>query len=262
LKLKYQLNICGRHLLTSAGRFKIGLWQLSSRLVRATAVVLCLLVPPLAEADERIFELSGFDGVTVSQGIHVLVTTGDKYKIIAESDDSRQLGRLEMNVRGATLRARLHTGLFSPFRTEDGRVTVLVTIPKLIRAETMSGASLVIETMTGADLELRSSGGSTLRVEVAEGGMTNARVSSGAKIDIANGTCRSLSAEVSGGSSLDMKMLKCVDVEIQASGGSRASVHADKNINADASSGASIRVYGAHEEVEINSRSGGAITFP
>ena len=67
---------------------------------------------------------------------------------------------------------------------------------------------------------------------------------------------------MSSGSTLEMAKAQCADVGIDASSGPGASVYADKRIDANASSGASVRVYGAHEEIEIETSSGGGIDFP
>ena len=216
----------------------------------------------MAWADEKSFDLSGFDGVSAAEGIHVFITTGEEFEVIAESDDARQLKRLDLDVRRGTLRARMDNKPLSLIRTKGWKVTVRVTMPSLVQAEASSGAELVAEAMSSSALELESSSGSTLRVEAIDGGAISADVSSGAELIISGGSCKSLSADVSSGSSLDMEKVQCADVEIDASSGSDASVHADKLIDANASSGASIRVYGAHEDIKIETSSGGDIDFP
>ena len=236
--------------------------RLPSRLARVAATTLCASISTLAVADEKNFGLSGFDGVSAAEGIHVFITTGEDFDVTAESNDSQQLKRLELDVRRGTLRARMDNKPLSLIRTKGWKVTVHVTMPSLIQAEASSGAELVADAMSGPALEVGSSSGSTLRIEAIDGGTISVDASSGSEIKIAGGTCKNLSADVSSGSTLEMEKVQCADVEIEASSGSEASVHADKRINADASSGASVRVYGAHEKIEIETSSGGDIDFP
>jgi len=220
-----------------------------SRLVRAAITTFCVSISAAAWADAKSFDFSDFDGISAAEGIHMQVTTGEAFEVTAESEDARQLELLNLNVQHGTLRAQMDNWPFPPAWTERSRVTVRVTMPSLIHAEVSSGAKLVADTMSGSALEAASSSGSTLQVSALDAGTLSVAVSSGAEIKIKGGTCMSLSADVSGGSSLDMENVACVDAEIDASSGSNASVHADKSINADASSGARIRVYGAHEEL-------------
>jgi hypothetical protein len=231
-------------------------------LVPVAVAALCLSVSTSAWAETKNFDLSGFDGVSAAEGIHVIVTAGDEFEVVAESDERKQLKRLLLDVRRGTLRARMDNKVFSLTRTKGWKVTVRVTMPNLIQVETSSGAELVADVMSGSALELESSSGSSLRIDAIEGGMISTDVSSGANVRVGSGTCTSLSADLKSGSSLDMENLQCANVEINANSGSNASVYADKLIDADASSGASIRVYGAHEDIEIESSSGGGIVFP
>lgn len=241
-------------------RTRLGWW--SGGLARAAVATLFGLLSTMAWAETESFELAGFDGISASEGIHVIVTTGEVFEVIAESDDTRQLERLILDVWRGTLRARMDNKFFSLTRTKGWKVTVRVSMPSLLHAEASSGAELIADVMRGPALELESSSGSELRIEAMGGETISAGVSSGARIWVGGGTCTSLSADVSSGSSLDMANLQCANVEIDASSGSSASVYADKLIDANASSGASIRVYGAHEDIEINVSSGGGVDFP
>lgn len=233
-------------------------WQ--GQLARAALTTLCVSISTAAWADTESFDLSDFDGISAAEGIHVQVTTGETFEITAESEDARQLELLELDVQRGILRAQMDESLFFDTTTR-WKVTIHVTMPSLIHAEASSGAEIVADEMSGPALEMASSSGSRLQIDAIDGGMMSVHVSSGAEIMIAGGTCTSLSADVSGGSSLDMENVACTEAEIDASGGSGAAVHAE-SINADASGGASIHVYGAHEEVEVEVSSGGEVDFP
>lgn len=231
--------------------------------VALTAITtFCVSISTVAWADTQSFDLSGFDDVTVAQGIQMQITKGEAFEVIAESDDPEQLERLELDIRRGILRAQMDYGLF-PFNWEEKEtVTIRVTMPSLNHAEAATGAKIMADMMGGSNTELSATTGALLQINVIDGGSMSVVVSNGANIKIADGTCTSVSAKASGGSILDMEKVACADVEIDASSGSNASVNADKSINADASSGGKIRVYGAHEKVEVDTSSGGEIKFP
>lgn len=233
-----------------------------SRLARAAFTTLCVSISTAAWADTERFELSGFNGISAAEGIHIQVTIGEAFEVIAESEDRKQLELLELDVRRGILRAQMDDGFFSLNWAEREKVIIRVIMPSLIRAETFTGAKIVADAMSGSALELAASSGSSLQINAIDGGSMSVDVSSGADIKIAAGICTSLSANISGGSFLDMENVVCAKVEIDTRSGSNASVHVDKSINADASSGSRIRVYGAHNEVEIDVSSGGKVDFP
>jgi len=237
-----------------------GLWL--SRLSRTAITTLCVSLSTAVWADTKSFELSGFDGISVTEGLHMQVTAGETFEVVAESEDAGQLEILGLEVRRGILQAQMDDGLLSLNWTKGKQVTIRVTMPNLIHAEGSSGANIVADMMSGSALEVAASGGASLQIDDIDGDTMSVDASSGAEINITGGTCRSLSIDASGGALLDMEKVACMDAEIDASTGAQASVHVDQSINADASSGARIRVYGAHEKVKVKSSSGGTVEFP
>ncbi len=223
----------------------------------------CLVaLPLLASAETKSFALTGFDGVSVSEGIHVVVDAGESFAITAESDDPRQLERLELDVRRNTLRAEMDSKLFSLVRTKGWKVTVRVSMPELVQAVTSSGATLTADEMSGAALELNASSGSSMEIGSVKGESISVTAASGARIAASEGDCLHLKAELSSGSELRFSAVECDVAEVSASSGSTAGVFADKSIDASASSGSTVQVFGEHEKIEIDSSSGGSIVFP
>ena len=234
----------------------------SSWLTFSIAMALSFSLATMAYAEERHFDVSDFNGVSVSHGIHVHVTMGENFEVVAESNDTQQLERLELDVQRDTLRVWMDKTSLSLVRNEGWKVTVRVTMPSLIQADASSGAELAADAMKGTALGLRASSGATILVETIDGGTITADVSSGAIFTVTEGTCETLSADISGGSSIDMAHVDCTDVAVDASSGSHAMVNAVSSINADASSGARIRVFGTFESKEFATSTGGAIDFP
>jgi len=240
---------------------------LGSHCETASPLRLCIIavgvaLSTAAFAETQDFALKDFDGVSVAEGINVQVEVRDAFSVVAESDDPAQLERLELDVRRGTLRASMDSRPFSFRRTKGWKVTVRVSMPKIVHADASSGADLAIDGMDGAILELAASSGAELRVANVTGETINANVSSGARIVSTGGSCRELEAVASSGSYLDLKSVECNAVGINASSGSRAFVFAESSIDANSSSGSTINVFGPHEEIKINSSSGGNIVFP
>ena len=227
----------------------------------------CLVValsvwPTPASSETRSYALEGFDGVSTSSGIQMVVELGEDFSVTAESDEARQLDLLELDVRRGTLRARMDNRLFALRGPEGWKVTVYVSVPKLVHADASSGSNLTIDEMADDAVELEASSGSVLQVVNLTATSISASASSGARIAATAGTCSELEAVASTGSSLDFAGVECAEVEINASSGSNASVFADDRIDARAANGSSVHVHGARRDMVIDTSSGGSIVLP
>ncbi|MEP3295519.1 MAG: DUF2807 domain-containing protein [Pseudoruegeria sp.] len=231
---------------------------------KSTALALILvttLTASTALAETQSFDLSGFEGVSAAEGIRVQVLMGPTFEVIAENEDDRQLEYLSIDVTRGVLVVEMKNGLLAPNWVTGDKVEVRVVMPALVQTEAHSGARIGAEMMSGSDLDVTASSGASLVIDAVEAGAMHVDVASGATIEITNGSCASLSAEVSGGSFLDMENIICDDVNIDASSGSTASVHTEKSVDANASSGANIRVYGAPTETRTNTAGGGIVVM-
>lgn len=212
-----------------------------------------------AAAEERSFDLSGFDAVQVSEGIHMIIDAGGEFSVTAESDEKVQLDRLELEVRRDTLRAHMDRRPFSLRRTKGWKVTVRVSMPRLLHSEASSGAELEADEMIGDDLDLEASNGASLSIGNIDGEAVRVNVSSGARARAEGGTCEDLIADASSGALIDMRDLSCETARADASSGARIDLTATDAIDASASSGAMITVYGKPEKIEQDASSSGAI---
>ncbi len=228
------------------------------------AVILCLLTPvSVAVAQQTVtHELSGFDGVAASHGIQMVLTIGSAYSVTAESDEPRQLELLELNVHRGVLGAEMDRNLFSSFRAESWRVTVRVSMPELTEATASSGASISADRATGDEKQLSVSGGAQIRLDLVDSEEVSLTAASGSRISVEGGSCEALEVQASNGSSISAHGLRCSNVGVSASSGSDTLVFAEQMVEANASSGALIQVFGDQKVRDINSSSGGSITFP
>ncbi|MBT8408332.1 MAG: DUF2807 domain-containing protein [Alphaproteobacteria bacterium] len=213
----------------------------------------------LVLAEERSFDLSGFDGVRVSEGIHMVVTAGSEFAVTAESSEAAQLDRLELDVRRNTLHADMDRRAFSLRRTKGWMVTVSVSMPALVQAEASSGAELRANQMIGEDLDLEASSGASLFVNRIEAEAVKVDASSGARAEIEGGTCERIDANASSGAAIDIGEVKCERARVDASSGARIDLMATVAVDASASSGASITVYGNPGKTDIDASSSGSV---
>lgn len=214
---------------------------------RALAIItaLCVAVTTTAWAESETYDLSGFDGVSVAEGIHVHVTIGDAFEVVAQSDDIRQLELLDLDVAHGTLRASMRNRPFTRDLEEAPRVTIEVTMPSLLRVAASTGAELVADIMSGSVLEVSSSTGAMLGIDELAGGTLSMGASTGGSVRITRGNCTSLSAELSGGASLEMDGVECVDAAITASSGSQGAIATVRSPLAMLRCGSSLRTFAA-----------------
>lgn len=215
-----------------------------------------------AVAETRSFDLTGFDALSVSEGIDAILTRDAGFQIEAESRDSDDLDRLELEVRNGRLVLGIEDRRWRWFENGRSSMTVRITLPTLTAVRASSGASLSADIIAGDTLEIIATSGASIEIERLEGGDVETAASSGAQIDIGSGICIALDADSSSGAMLSMSGVVCADAVVSASSGAVAEVHTTDGLDASAASGGQVRILGSPSTVrEINVSSGGDIDF-
>lgn len=227
------------------------------------AAILGLALGTGSLAETRTYDFTGFETISVSEGIRVLVDEGDDFAVEADSPRADHLDRLEIELRGNRLSLGMEDRRFARNDPAGSTITVRITMPALTGAQVSSGALLAAETI-GSDLvDLNASSGGHLDIDTFLGGDLSVTVSSGAWIEVTQGVCETLIADVASGASLRLTDVVCVDVTVAASSGAWAEVHATGALRATASSGGRVRVLGnTSEPADIDTASGGVVDFP
>jgi len=190
-----------------------------------------------ANAETQTYDLSGFQRISASAGVGVIVRVGGDYAIRAEGR-AESLERLSVRIKGDALEIGRESQRFN-LRWRNWRApSVHVSLPALIEASTSSGS------------ELSASGVSAKRFE--------ASASSGSKLEL-SGACGRLVASASMGSQFDAASMACRDVEIDTSTGATARVYASDRVDASASTGADVQVFGSPEKRDISQSAGGDV---
>lgn len=219
-----------------------------------TAAACLLALPATTFAATRTYDTRDFDSIAVAAGIQVDVTLGRGHRVVAETraDD---FDDLRINVKDGVLHIeRPRLSWFSFGRRPDYHVRV--EAPALRELSASSGSRVSVRGETPGDsFTVSASSGSSLDIEISRSDALVARSSSGSRLQI-SGTCHSIRVQASSGANLDAEDLRCEDVEVQASSGSAVSVAASRRVAGAASSGASVRVRGRPDVVEVTQSSG------
>jgi hypothetical protein len=220
-----------------------------------TSIALCALVlPAVAAAATRTYDVAGFEEVRVSAGISADIRIGSSQSVVAEIK-SGDFADLQIEVDGKVLKiGRPQRGWLSAGRRPDYHVHIVT--PALRSLHASSGADAKILGSLAGDFAADASSGADIDVADLKGEQVRLEASSSGHITIA-GSCTAVAAEASSGSDIDAGGLKCMQATVQASSGSDISVSASNSVTGGASSGADIRIAGGASVVQV-SRSSGA----
>lgn len=208
------------------------LLSLSAAAIAAAAVTLAL--PALA--DSRSFNnLSGFDKISASAGVTVILKQGP-FAVSVETPNGK-FDQLKLEVHGSTLVASRRNTYGWGGRGPD--YTITVSAPAYRSLDVSSGSHLEGENIKFADLGVD--------------------VSSGAHVEL-SGDCKAVTIEVSSGSHFSGENLKCESASVDASSGAHAEAFATASAKGDASSGAHITFHGKPANVSKDSSSGGSVS--
>lgn len=181
-------------------------------------------------------DISGFTVLDVSAGLRVEFETAPTYSYDVdlrqgEMDDLR----IERQGNRLIISRKRTNGWGWNDRVE---ATVTVTGPALEAVEASSGSSVSAIGIDAQDFEIDVSSGTSVRIA---------------------GTCETLTIDASSGASLDADDLRCVDGTIDTSSGASVSTYLTGRVDADASSGSSVRVEGGAERGDIDKSSGASV---
>ena len=231
-----------------------------SRFQALAASTVLLAAPTSGSAETREFDLSDFNRIEISTGINAIVEIGGEFSVRAETDTTKILEDLRIEVRGRKLVADLDLGFLDSILGKSRDVTVYITLPDLTEVESNAGADVLVSGTYGPELYAAASSGASLSIDGLTSEHVDLDASSGASVRV-SGECIDLRVDASSGGSVDASKLTCEIVKAEASSGGSASVFATTSINADASSGGGIDVEGGPTRIEVDESSGGDVDF-
>ena len=231
------------------------------------AAVLALSISGAATAQERSFDLTGFDRLDISTGLDAVVSMGDSFSIRAEARNQHALDNLHLDVSGNTLRARFEQsffdfiisgGLVGQLFSGGSPVRLAITMPALAGIDASAGAHVTAASVTSPSLDLDAASGSDIAISGLTVGRLQANASSGSDIAL-SGTCDGINADASSGGNIDAEDLTCTDAVLDASSGADIALQVTGRLKANASSGADIDISGQPTSTDIDQSSGGDV---
>jgi hypothetical protein len=233
------------------------------------AGLISMALTATAEAQERDFDLSGFDGIDIATGIDANVSQADQFSVRARSASGAALDNLRLNVEDGVLTARFETsfldfilggGLVGMLFNSGNAVTLDITLPILSTASASSRANIEVRNLAGATLELDASSGSGVSLDGITLESLTISASSGSDVE-ASGQAGHIRLDASSGSDIDAEGLSATTAELSASSGSDIAATVTRSVRAEASSGADIDISGNPADRDTDASSGGDISF-
>lgn len=194
-----------------------------------------LLLAAPAIAETRSFNLSGFDAVSATALMDVVLKQGP-YSVKVEEPHGK-FDDLKLEVHGSTL---VVTRQNNDGRRKDEAptYTVVVTAPSIKRIEVSSASTLDGRKLSFKDLDIELSSASTISL---------------------SGSCGALKLNISSGAKFEGDDLKCQTARVDASSGASARAFASHDAQADASTGGQVTFYGKPGDLKKNTSTGGTV---
>ena len=201
----------------------------------------------------QVRNVTGFTEISVSEGIEVNLSQGDKefVEVLANDDIINEVltemegNELKIHMKGNNYR-NIH-------------VVVNVVAIKIEALSASSGSSLNTEKIINSEkLDLDVSSGASMNVWF-NASEAKCETSSGASAKF-KGEVNNFHAEASSGSTLNASQLKAAIVKADVSSGAGIKVDVSEDLNADASSGGSIEYSGNPKTRDIEKSSGGSVS--
>lgn len=197
-------------------------------------------------------QIGSFKGVRASEAVDVYLKKGEKESLKVEATGT-SLSNVLTEIAGTTLRIHMRDGSY-----KNRNVKVYVTYVNLEKISASSAANVFSEgsvKCTSMTISASSAGSVEVALE-ADHVMVDASSAGDAVLE---GKTNSLEVEVSSAGSVDAYSLESASVTASASSAGSAKVNVTKELEAQASSGGSIRFRGNPMKTNTDSSSGGSV---
>jgi hypothetical protein len=196
--------------------------------------------------------VGSFTGIKVSEGIDVYLKQGEKEEVVVQSSEPE---KIVTEVSGSYLKIHLRSD-----NNGWGKISakVYVTYVRLSKLSASSAGNIFSEApIRSESLDIQCSSAANIEISV-EGKKVIVDASSAGQVEL-KGRIKTLIAESSSAAQIDAYDLESEEVEVDASSGASIKVSVKSALNANASSGASIRYRGNPGKSFTNSSSGGSV---
>lgn len=226
--------------------------------MKTVTLLLILFTATLNTADRdwrKDRAVSGFQGLSVSNGIDVYLTQGSSEKLTFDVKGVDE-DEVKSEVRNGVLKLYIDRRGTNWNWGRSTYVRAYLTFRQLNNIEASGGADVIGQgTLSFNDLNVEAGGGSDVTLAL-KADKLNASASGGADLKL-DGSARTLNANGSGGSDLDARKLTVEICNANSSGGSDVYVNATRELTMKASGGSDVYYYGS-AKVLAKSESGGS----
>jgi hypothetical protein len=222
--------------------------------MKNVGIILLLLIASGAFAQQsETRQLGKFNGIRTSEAIDVYLKKGDKESARVEVEGISP-SDVETEISGSVLRIHMRPG---NYRSRHS-VKVYVTYVEINRISTSSASNVftdgVLKTRT-LDIACASAGNVELNLEAET---VTIDVASAGDVTL-EGKAKRLTLEAASAGSVDAYNFDCENVEATAASGATVKIAVSKSLDAEASSGGSIRYRGNPTSTNTDSSSGGSV---
>jgi hypothetical protein len=217
----------------------------------AFVLLVCSFFSALAQQTET-RDVGTFSGVKAAEGIDVFLKKGDKEEVKVEVTGT-DASNVITEVSGSYLKIHRRDG-----RYRDLQAKVYVTYVELDKLSASSAGSIFSESSIHANsIEISASSAGSVEVAIDAG---SAEISSSSAGDVElKGRAKKILAEASSAGEIDAYDLLADDVRAEASTAGSVKVNVKETLDAEASTGGSIRYRGNPDRLNSNSSTGGSV---
>lgn len=224
-------------------------------IMKRIAIIACLFLVLENGAFAQLSETRSvptFSGVKASEGIDVYLKKGSKEELRVEVSGAK-LEDVITEVSGSYLKVHMREG-----RYRDRTVKVYVTYTSLSKLSASSAANIFHNGILKAStLELATSSAGNIELQVDCNELESSASSAG-QVEV-EGKARTARYDASSAGQIDAYDLVAEDVSAEASSAGSVKLSVSKSLDANASSGGSIRYRGSPEQSNTNASSGGSV---
>ena len=205
-------------------------------------------------------QVSSFHGIEVATGIELTLVQGSTQEVAVSAASAEFRDKIITKVENGILKIQYESKTGSINRKKETKdLKAYVSCTQLDRLYATTGAEVEITgTLQAASLDLKANTGASIQGKVAAGTL-KLEQNTGSKVNL-SGSADKLEAEGSTGSKFTGEDLASNTCHVQVSTGAKISIHAEKELQAKASTGGMVRYKGNAGVREVKTNTGGSVS--
>ncbi len=198
-------------------------------------------------------EIGSFDKIDVFGNIKIEMKTGEKESLRIETKNV-DLSEVKTVVKDKLLKIKMSSNLFD----DEVKVKIFITYKEIREITSNASAEIkILDEIKGDKIFAEATSGGRILMKVQLNAI-ELKSYQGAHIDV-SGTCKIQETFVNTGGVLSASNFECDEVFIRMNTGGKAEIIANKKIQANVNTGASLSFFGKPEDETLNTTLGGKI---